>query len=75
MSCTITSDANGGFLVRFPVPNVNIFVDKNAIMERLSDAIHNAPGYGDQIVKERVFGILSQRISALTTVPYSKKVS
>eukprot|EP00961_Rhodomonas_salina_P090207 1213268-Rhodomonas_salina.1 len=74
VSSTITSDANGGFLVRLPVPATNIFVDRNAVMQHLANAIHSTPGYGDKDVKDRVFSVLSQRISALTTVPTTKKI-
>ncbi len=68
----ITSDANGGFILRIFPPKTNIFVEKNEVLQALSRAVRNVSGYGDAIVKERVFSILSQRISAMVTMSSGK---
>jgi hypothetical protein len=72
LNISITSDANGGFILRVLPPKTNMFVEKNDVLQALSRAVRNVSGYGDTVVKERVFSILSQRISAMVTMSSSK---
>eukprot|EP00961_Rhodomonas_salina_P291809 3932346-Rhodomonas_salina.3 len=70
--CNISSGPDGGFVLRIPPPVQNIFTDKTEVCNCLKHAIHNASGYGDKQIKEKVLSILFQRISALATIPMQK---
>ena len=75
MPVSNSSDAHGGFLLRLPVPAVNIFVDRGEVMQKLRASIRSANGYGSDEVKERVYAILAQRINACTTLAPVKRAS
>ena len=71
--CSVISDSSGGFTVKFPPSATPLFADKQDVMQSLQDAINGTVGYGDDEVKNRVFQIISQRISALTVLPQARK--
>eukprot|EP00961_Rhodomonas_salina_P249697 3375336-Rhodomonas_salina.3 len=73
LNCTVSSDSNGGFYLRFPSLVQHMHVDKQSVLDHLSNAILNTSGYGDAATKKRVVDILIQRIGVLTVIPSMKK--